>query len=482
MRPGTNEAWISDTGWNTWEEVNRVVNPTAGVTNFGWPCYEGNAATVRLRQRQPAVCETLYTAPAGTHTAPFVAWNHSSKLVAGRGLPDRQLVVDRRGVLPDQRRVPTRPRTNGAVFFADYSRGCIWAVAAVDAGRPARPGEPADVRLRRGQPGRPRGRPRRRALLRRPRAARSAGSATSRATSRPMRGHRRDADAGPGAADRDASTAPAPPTPTRPTTGRLTYAWDFTNDGTTDSTVADGDVHLHRGGHVHRAADGDRHAGATDTATVTITPGNEAPTAVIDTPVAGTTWKVGDTITFSGHATDPQQGTLPASALDVAPASCSTAPTPDNCHTHAIQNWTGVASGSFVAPDHEYPSYLELELVATDQQGLTHTVVRRLDPQTVDLTFASNPSGLQLTVGSSSARHAVHPYGHPGLDQLGIRAVAADLRRDDYTFSAWSDGGAQTHVITAPTAATTYTATYTAAPTPQPIGYTQVGARPTPAT
>src|SRR5690349_16721951 len=33
MRPGTNETWISDTGWNTWEEVNRVVNPTTGVTN-----------------------------------------------------------------------------------------------------------------------------------------------------------------------------------------------------------------------------------------------------------------------------------------------------------------------------------------------------------------------------------------------------------------------------------------------------------------
>ncbi len=32
--------------------------------------------------------------------------------------------------------------------------------------------------------------------------------------------------------------------------GRLTYAWDFTNDGTTDSTAADADVHLHHGRHL----------------------------------------------------------------------------------------------------------------------------------------------------------------------------------------------------------------------------------------
>ena len=31
-----------------------------------------------------------------------------------------------------------------------------------------------------------------------------------------------------------------------------------------------------------------------------------------------------------------------------------------------IQDFSGVASGSFVAPDHEYPSYLELRLTATD--------------------------------------------------------------------------------------------------------------------
>ena len=30
-------------GWSTWEEIDQVANPTGPtVTNFGWPCYEGN--------------------------------------------------------------------------------------------------------------------------------------------------------------------------------------------------------------------------------------------------------------------------------------------------------------------------------------------------------------------------------------------------------------------------------------------------------
>ena len=41
IRPGTNEVWLGDVGWNTWEEINRVADPLGSVENFGWPCYEG---------------------------------------------------------------------------------------------------------------------------------------------------------------------------------------------------------------------------------------------------------------------------------------------------------------------------------------------------------------------------------------------------------------------------------------------------------
>ena len=60
-----------------------------------------------------------------------------------------------------------------------------------------------------------------------------------------------------------------------------------------------------------------------------------------------------------------------------------------------------MAGGAFAAPDHEYPSFLELRLTATDATGLQSTSSIALHPQTVALTFASVPPGLQLGVNAS---------------------------------------------------------------------------------
>jgi hypothetical protein len=47
--------------------------------------------------------------------------------------------------------------------------------------------------------------------------------------------------------------------------------------------------------------------------------GNTAPTAVIDAPSSALTWQVGQTISFSGHATDaqPASGSIPNRDADV---------------------------------------------------------------------------------------------------------------------------------------------------------------------
>jgi len=468
MRPGTNEAWISDTGWNTWEEVDRVVNPTAGVTNFGWPCWEGSARQSGYDSANLPICETLYTAPAGTHTTPFVAWNHASKLVAGEACPTGSSSSTGVAFYPTAGG-PYPAAYNGAVFFADYSRRCIWAsLPSTPGGLPdpanlqtfvSDAASPVDLEVGPGGElyyvdlG---------GTIRRLRYFPGNQPPTAVIQASPTQGPAPLTVTFNGTGSTDPDPADA---------GRLQYAWDFTNDGVTDSTSPTATfTYTTAGSYTARLTVTDT-LNATHTSTVTLTPGNEAPTAVIDTPVPSTTWKVGDTIAFSGHATDPQQGTLPASRLDwdLVMHHCST---PDNCHAHDIRSWTGVASGSFQAPDHEYPSYLELKLVATDQEGLTHTATRRLDPKTVDLTFNTVPSGLQLTVGSSSG---TTPFSRTVI-QGSTNSVSAPSPQGSSTFASWSDGGAQTHVITAPTAATTYTATYATAPTSQRIGYTQVGA------
>ena len=197
--------------------------------------------------------------------------------------------------------------------------------------------------------------------------------------------------------------------------------------------------------------------GGSDTDPVTIRVGNTPPTATITTPAAGTTWRVGDVINFSGSATDPQQGNLPASALSW---SLILHHCPSNCHEHPLQTFPGVASGSFTAPDHEYPSYLELQLTATDSGGLSHTVTRRLDPRTVVLTFATNPGGLRLTVNGTQATATFTRTVIIGSTN-SISAVTPQTKgKQTYTFTSWSDGGAQTHNIVAPATATTYTARF----------------------
>ena len=127
-----------------------------------------------------------------------------------------------------------------------------------------------------------------------------------------------------------------------------------------------------------------------------------------------------------------------------------------------------MASGSFAAPDHEYPSHLELRLTATDSGGASTTVSRRLDPQTVVLTFQSSPSGLQLAVGSTQQTTSFTRTAIVGSSVSVSAPSPQGLSGQSYTFSSWSDGGAQTHNVVASTAAT-YTATYAEAATPGPV-------------
>ena len=187
---------------------------------------------------------------------------------------------------------------------------------------------------------------------------------------------------------------------------------------------------------------------------------NQPPSAVIDGPAATTTWKVGDSISFSGHAIDPEEGNLPASALSwkLLLQHC-----PSNCHSHTIQTWSGVASGSFTAPDHEYPSYLELELTATDSSGAAGTTTVRLDPVTVVLTFGSTPSSLQLAVNGVSSTTQFTRTLILGSSNSLSATTPQTLNGCEWAFGSWSDGGAQTHQIVA-NASTTYTATYVRLP------------------
>ena len=424
VRPGTDEVWIGDVGWNTWEEIKRIQTPTAAVTNLGWPCYEGSGRQSGYDSANLSICENLYAAGAGAVRAPLFAWNHGSQVVPGR-----------RAVRPGARRPPASPsrrRTasypteyRGALFFADYSRDCIWAML------PGADGVPDPARIR----------------------TFAAGAAN------PVH-----LQIGPGGdlfyADFDGGTirqvsftsANQPPTAVAtasPTTGAAPLTVQFDGSGSSDPDAGDTlsvrlgprrrrpvrrldrggpELHLHQPGRLHREPARHRQPRRLEHRRGDHHRRQHAPTATITAPAPGTPWSVGDVIQFAGGATDAQDGPLRASALSW---SLILHHCPSNCHTHPLQTFAGVAGGSFTAPDHEYPSYLELRLTATDSGGLTDTPSLQLDPRTVALTLNTSPSGFALALNGSPGRGALHQDRDPGVAQLDLCTVASDQGEED---------------------------------------------------
>jgi PKD repeat protein len=251
---------------------------------------------------------------------------------------------------------------------------------------------------------------------------------------------------------------------TDPASQALTYAWDLDGDGAYDDSTAANPTYTYVAqAMVTVGLRVTNTAGLSGTTTVTVTVGNppsNAPVVTIDNPTAATQWSVGQTIPFAGRAADTQDGVLPASAFhwQLTLQHCTT---PTSCHAHNVQTWDGIDSGSFVAPDHEYPSFLDLTLTATDSNGNATSQTVRLNPRTVTLTFTSNPSGAKLVVGTvqqtTPFTRTVIVGSNNSVSAPSPQNLTLGLK---FRYTSWSDGGAQSHNIVAPGTATTYRANY----------------------
>jgi glucose/arabinose dehydrogenase len=459
QRPGTDELWIGDVGAGTWEEIDRLTSPTGNATrNFGWPCYEGANPQSGYQSAGLNLCNSLYANP-GSVAAPYYAYKHSECVVNYTGCHHggssiTGLAFYQGGSYP--------AAYQGALFFADHSRNEIWAMMPGANGLP----DPANIRSFVG--------------------VNAAGGA----------GHPVDLKIGPGGdlfyVDMEDgnihriiyTVGNRPPTArisAKPTDGNapltvafdgsastdpeqrpLQYSWDLNGDGQFGDATGPTASHTYTANGTYTASlrvTDDQ--GASNTTSVKITVGNTPPVPIITAPTASLTWKVGQTIKFSGHATDAQDGTLPASALSWA-VILHHCITKTNCHTHLIQTFTGVASGSFAAPDHEYPCWLEIRLTATDSGGLRKAARVRLDPKTVVLTFKTNHPHVKLKLALNSAARAT-PFSATvvvGSNNSIIAATPQTINGTTYRFTSWSDGLPRSHVIVAPATNHTYTANF----------------------
>ena len=457
FRPGTSEVWIGDVGDGTYEEINRIVNPLASaVANAGWPCYEGPNKHSGYQAANLDLCASLYLTPTNL-LAPYYAYRHDSKVVTGETCTTGSSAISGLAFYESG----TYPSSfNGALFFADHSRNCIWAILAGTNGLPDKSqiqnfvrsaANPVGVEIGPGGD---------------VYYVDHEGGAIHRvsysATNHPPIA----------AIDATPTSGPTPLTvafdgsgSTDPDPGdTLTFSWDLDGNGAFGDAVLATASQTYTVNALYTVAlrVTDSH-GLSATTTTTINAGSGLPQPVIDTPAASLIWSVGDEITFSGQATDAQGAAIPESGLTWTEIlhHC-----PSDCHTHTVQTFDGVDSDHLFAPDHDYPSFLELRLTATDGAGNSASTSVSLDPRTAGLSIASSPAGIAVGVGTTTPVAA--PFSRTVIAK-SLQSVSAPpsqtIGGTIWTFASWSDGGALAHTVTVPAGGLSLTATYTSAQT-----------------
>ena len=141
IRPGTSDVWVGDVGWSDWEEINHLGMTNDSVAdNFGWPCYEGVGPQPGYDGANLNLCESLYS--AGGVTAPVYTYDHAQKVVPGETCTTGSSSISGMAFYGGGN-YPANYA--GALFFADYSRKCIWAMLRGDERAP-QPEQPAHLR------------------------------------------------------------------------------------------------------------------------------------------------------------------------------------------------------------------------------------------------------------------------------------------------------------------------------------------------
>jgi glucose/arabinose dehydrogenase len=203
-------------------------------------------------------------------------------------------------------------------------------------------------------------------------------------------------------------------------------------------------------------------------ALLTVATAGALPVATITSPVAGTTFAGGNTITFGGTGTS--QGVALDASRFTWRVDLHHADTAENEHTHPlVAPFSGATGGSFTVPtDHpEHNVWLRIHLTVTDAAGLQGSTFVDVQPLKSTLSLGTNVPGLRVNLNGTPVRGA---SGAAGVDVVSVVGVRHELEAPatqtvngvTYEFVSWSDAGTAGHVVTTPSVNAAYTATYRA--------------------
>src|SRR5688500_13809989 len=333
MKPGTNTFYVNDVGQEAWEEVNHV----HGGFNYGWPLAEGATS-------DPRFVNPLYAYPHGAapnsavtggafYTATQFPSNFANdyflanyvngwirRLDASEGYTPKDFATGAAGPLD----LDVGP--NGALYYLSaFGNGFsgtdrpVYRISYVGTSNRA------------------------------PTAVASA-SPTSGLTPLTVN------FTGAGSSDPDGDA--------------LIYTWNFGDgSGATGRDVAH--TYATAGTYTATLTVTDGRGGSSTAAPITVFARNRAPTATLSKPAASALYAGGQTISFSGSAMDPEDGTLPASAFSWKVLLVH------NTHTHDFTTVTGSRTGSIVVPTTGHVDNnqaFRIELTVTDSGGVRHVM------------------------------------------------------------------------------------------------------------
>ena len=237
----------------------------------------------------------------------------------------------------------------------------------------------------------------------------------------------------------------------------LTYSWVF-GDGDSDSGSQVTHTYTELGPYSAQLVVRDAAGNVSVSQPIDIAVG-QPPQVSITSPIEGSLFQALDEILYSATATDPD-GTL-----SEADYSWTIELTHED-HEHPESEQFGGSSGTFVVPisGHSFvdDTGFRFTVTVTDADQLSTSTSVTIVPDKVQLTFDTNPSGLEVVV---DGRPLVTPVVLPTLKGFEV-VVGAPLAQcagpDQYDFASWSDGGTATHVVTAPGVDQVYIADYAA--------------------
>lgn len=466
IQPGSGDLYVGDVGQDLWEEINRLDWPPSGLTNFGWPCYEGGPSGNQVMPMWQAaeqetgqpLCQWLYSNPAQV-TAPIFAYPHpwtpgyDGHAFPGDGCnpqPGSAIAglsfYDPAGV-PAEDLLPSE--FDGALFIADAARKCVWSMLEGPDGMP----DPSTIdnfaRAHHDEQFNPVD------VVQGPDGALYMpdfyGASIMRiryfpGNQPPTATLQADKTYGPAPllVQFDASASSDPDLGDG---DALHYAWDLDGDGLfDDGTTPTRSWEYKQAVNVNvrvLISDDYNHS---DVAEVKLYPGDLGPPEVsLEAPAADLEWDIGDAIPYEATATDPDGETFGPGGLNghwqFFLEHC-----PAGCHEH-LEPSSDSLSGTFVAPPHGYPSHLKFEFTATDSRGMSDSVAVEVFPRTVQVKVASEPAGIPLAIDGTSSSSPFGATVIAGGSATVAAPATAESDGDSYVFSEWSDGGDAVHQV-----------------------------------